>query len=127
MNAADFLDAYKRRVMPGFEGPVTAAVVGVPQEDGTRAPVKMNIPGLKDDEYVGAGGIFGNEITDPELRATYEEYGMPPFMGAMGPARSQTGKQIPIPAHPSFNREATLKYMPEVMEGIGPGMMPGFR
>ena len=114
--------------MPGFQGPLTAAKVGVPQADGSgRALVQMDIPGVGDDEFVGAVGIFGDEVTDPEQRAVYEEYDMPPFAGQMAPARSQTGRQFPIPAHPTFNREATLQYMPEVMKGIGPGMMPGVR
>lgn len=128
MDPISFKDAYVNRVMPGFVGPQMAAVVGIPQADGSgRAKVQMNIPGFKDDEYIGAVGIFGNEITDPSQRALYETYGMPPFGGMMQPSRSQMGKQIAIPAHSTFNREATLKYMPRVMEGIGPGMMPGVR
>ena len=114
--------------MPGFKGPLTAAKVGVPQADGSgRALVQMDIPGFGDDEYVGAVGIFGDKVKDPDLRSYYEENDMPPFTGAMAPARSETGRQFPIPAHPTFNREATLQYMPEVMKGIGPGMMPGLR
>jgi len=129
MDANTFKNLYVNQVMPGFVGPQMAAIVGVPQADGSgRKSIQMDIPGFKDDEFVGAVGIFGDqEITDPAQRAISEKYGAPPYAGVMKPARSQVGKQIPIPAHSTFNREATLKYMPRVMEGIGPGMMPGIR
>lgn len=129
MDANTFKNLYVNQVMPSFVGPQMAAIVGVPQADGSgRKNIQMDIPGFKDNEFIGAVGIFGDqEITDPAQRAISEKYGSPPYVGFMNPARSQIGKQIPIPAHSTFNREATLKYMPRVMEGIGPGMMPGIK
>ena len=124
MDADTFKNMYMSKMMNN--GPDMAAVVGVPTSAG-RKKVQMDVPGMADDEYISAVGVFGDKMTDPAALQTAEKYGMAPYSAQMAPARADKGKQVPIPAHPTFNREATLEHMPGVMEGIGPGMMPGIR
>ena len=120
---------YQQKVAGSFGGQQLAAMVGVPNADGSgRFEVQMDVPGLGDTERAGAVGVFGNQqITDPRAVEFMTNNGMAPYAGQMAPPRSMTGKTIPAPAHPSFNREATEKYMPRVMEGIGPGQMPVYK
>ena len=129
MFAQSFKDTYMNKIRGGFTGPEIAALVGVPQPDGSgRTDIQMDVPGLGVDERVRAVGIYGDQkITDPSALEQINKYGLAPYMGTMSPSRSDTGKQFGIPAPPSFNREATEQYMPNLMEGIGPGMMPAIR
>ena len=127
MDSQVFKNAYMKKFMNN--GPEMAALVGVPSVDGKgRVDVQIDVPGLGDTERVGAVGVYGNEkVTDPRQLEFMTEAGMAPYLGQMSPTRSDTGNQFPVPAHPSFNREATEQYMPGVMKGIGPGMMPAIR
>ena len=125
MDAEAFKNQYMSKFM-GANGPDMAAIVGIPTEKG-RKKVQMDVPGMGNDESINAVGIFGDAYTDPAALEAAEKYGMAPYGAQMAPARSNLGKQVPIPAHPSFNREATMQHMPGVMEGIGPGMMPGIK
>ena len=129
MDAQSFKDTYMNKTRGSFKGPEIAALVGVPQPDGSgRTEVQMDVPGLAVDEAVGAVGIYGDQkYTDPKALEYINKNGHAPYMGTMRPSRSDTGKQFGIPAHPSFNREATEQYMPDLMKGIGPGMMPAIR
>ena len=129
MDAETFKNLYMaKKLGASFDGPETAAIVGIPTSKG-RVNQQMDIPGFGDDEQVNAFGVFGQEkFTDPAALEASEQYGMAPYPAQMKPPRSLTGKpMVPIPADPTFNREATLKYMPGLMEGIEEGFMPGMR
>ena len=128
MDAQLFKDAYMQKFMNN--GPEMAALVGVPAVDGSgRVEIQMDVPGLGVNDPVGAVGIYGAQpnVTDPAALKSMAEYGIAPYLGQFEPPRSSLGKQFEAPAHPSFNREATEQYMPGVMKGIGPGMMPVIR
>jgi len=129
MNAQAFKDAYMNKVRGSFVGPETAALVGVPAVDGSgRTQIQIPVPGLKDDDAVKAVGIYGDEAyTDQATVEAMEKYGLAPYKGQMAPPRSSLGKQFEAPAHPTFNREATKEYMPDVMKGIREGFMPVIR
>ena len=128
MDAQAFKDAYVKKVAGSFGGPELAAVVGVPNADGSgRARVQMDVPGMGDTEQASAVGVFGNQQLTGEALEFANEYGRAPYMGSMDAPRSMKSQVFGAPAHPSFNREATEQYMPHLMKGIGPGQMPVYR
>ena len=129
MDAQSFKDTYMNKIRSGIVGPEVAALVGVPAVDGSgRTQIQIDVPGLGVDDSIKAVGIYGDEAyTDQKTVEAMRKYGLAPYKGQMAPPRSSLGKQFEAPAHPTFNREATEKYMPELMKGIGDGMMPVIR
>lgn len=129
MDAQAFKDLYMQKVAGAFKGPKMAAMVkGIPAADGRIGPnIKMDIPGIADDQLVGTVGIFDPEPNNPKAA----DYGLPPYMRQSTPMRrygSFSHPTIPggIPAHADFNEEATRQYYPQQMEGVLPGNMPGY-
>ena len=129
MDAQAFKDLYMQKVAGTFNGPNLAAMINVPNTDRSGGQmVQMDVPGLGETDRAGAVGVFGDQMmTDPKHIKFAEEHGLAPYIGQMKPPRSMTGKTFAAPAHPSFNREATQKYMPELMKGIGENQMPIYK
>jgi hypothetical protein len=119
----DFLASYLGKGGGVGSTPEIAAYVGIPGRDGND-PTYMPIPGTGDKEYVRAYGIFNPQTNTGSI---LNEDGI---LNRNGPARSDSGRQIAIPAHALFNRKETLDRMPEVMidrfgKPIPEGFMPG--
>ena len=130
MDAQLFKDTYINKIRNGFVGPEITALVGVPSVDGSgRTDIQIDVPGMGVNDAVRAVGVYGASpnVTDPAALEAMDKYGLAPYKGAIAPPRSLLGTQFEAPAHPTFNREATEQYMPGVMKGIGPGMMPVIR